>query len=177
MAAENRLWCFQGLLGANPPWDLRSHLQEEGEKKSASQVLEVTVLIVRISLFLCLWLQPCPQIGQVSSYVAPRLIFSPPTTWYMMPFYQGQDLMAMFLVSSFFFFFNTYWLCWVLVVAHTIFIAACGILLVVACGIFSCSMQTLSCSLWYLVPQPGIEPGPPELKCGVLTTGSPGKSL
>ena len=77
----------------------------------------------------------------------------------------------------FFFFFNSYWLCWVLVVAHTIFIAACGILLVVACGIFSCSMQTLSCSLWYLVPQPGIEPGPPELKCGVLTTGSPGKSL
>ena len=89
-----------------------------------------------------------PTEGQVSTYAAPRLIFPPHTTWYMMPFYQGQDLMAMFLVSSFFFFFfNTYWLCWVLVVAHTIFIASCRILLVVACGIFSCSMQTLSCSL------------------------------
>ena len=80
MAAENRLWCFQGLLGANPPWDLWSHLREQGEKKAASQFLEMTVLIVRISLLLCLWLQPCPQTGQGSAYVAPRLIFTPPTT-------------------------------------------------------------------------------------------------
>ena len=31
---------------------------------------------------------------------------------------------------------------------------SCGTwdLLVVACGIFSCSMQTLSCSMWDLVP-------------------------
>ena len=60
----------------------------------------------------------------------------------MMSFYQGQDLMVLFLMSSFSlslsFFFNTYWLRWVLVVAHTIFVAVCGILLVVACGIFSC---------------------------------------
>ena len=27
----------------------------------------------------------------------------------------------------------------------------------------SCSMQTLSCSIWDLVPWPGIEPGPPAL--------------
>jgi len=33
--------------------------------------------------------------------------------------------------------------------------------LVVACGIFTCSVQTLSCGMWDLVPQPGIEPGPP----------------
>ena len=40
------------------------------------------------------------------------------------------------------------WLCWVLVVTH---------------GIFSWGMQTLSGSLWNLVPWPGIKPGPPAL--------------
>ena len=51
-------------------------------------------------------------------------------------------------------------------------------LLAVACGIFSRSMRTLSCSLWDLVPQPGTEPRPPlHWKCGVLATGAPGKSL
>ena len=35
------------------------------------------------------------------------------------------------------------WLCWVLVAAY---------------GTFSCSMQTLSCGMWDLVPWPGIEP-------------------
>ena len=32
--------------------------------------------------------------------------------------------------------------------------------LVAACGIFGCGMGTLSCSMWDLVPWPGIEPGP-----------------
>ena len=40
------------------------------------------------------------------------------------------------------------WLCWVLVVTHRI---------------FSWGMQTLSGSLWNLVPWPGIKPGPPAL--------------
>ena len=35
--------------------------------------------------------------------------------------------------------------------------------LVVACGIFSCDMQTLSCVMWDLVPWPRIEPGAPAL--------------
>ena len=35
--------------------------------------------------------------------------------------------------------------------------------LVSAYGIFSCGMQTLSCSIWDLVPWPGSEPGPPAL--------------
>ena len=35
--------------------------------------------------------------------------------------------------------------------------------LVVAYGIFSCSVQTFSCGMWDLVPCPGIEPGPPAL--------------
>ena len=41
----------------------------------------------------------------------------------------------------------------------------CGMqdLLVAACGIFSCSRRTLSCSMWDLVPRPGIKPGPPAL--------------
>ena len=34
---------------------------------------------------------------------------------------------------------------------------------VVACGIFSCYMQILSCRMWDLVPWPGIEPKPPAL--------------
>ena len=35
--------------------------------------------------------------------------------------------------------------------------------LVSAYGIFSGGMQTLSCSMWDLVPWPGIKPGPPAL--------------
>ena len=37
---------------------------------------------------------------------------------------------------------------------------SCGTwdLLLMACEIFSCSMQTLSCGMWDLVPRPGIEP-------------------
>ena len=35
----------------------------------------------------------------------------------------------------------------------------------------------LSCSMWDLVSQPGIEPGPPVWECEVLVTGPPGKSL
>ena len=34
---------------------------------------------------------------------------------------------------------------------------------VMACRIFSCSIWTLSCSRWDLVPWPGINPGPPAL--------------
>ena len=42
---------------------------------------------------------------------------------------------------------------------------SCGMqdLLVVACGIFSCGMQTLSCGMRDLVPWPGVEPRPPAL--------------
>ena len=34
----------------------------------------------------------------------------------------------------------------------------------------------LSCGMWALVPQPGIEPRPLHWEHGVLTTGPPGKS-
>ena len=34
---------------------------------------------------------------------------------------------------------------------------------VAVCRIFSWGMRTLSCALWDLVPQPGMEPGPPAL--------------
>ena len=44
-----------------------------------------------------------------------------------------------------------------------------------ACGIYSFSIQTLSCGMWSLVPGPGIRPGPPVL--GVLATQPPGKFL
>ena len=37
-------------------------------------------------------------------------------------------------------------------------------------------IQTLSCSIWDLVPQPRIEPWPLHWECGILPTGSPGKS-
>ena len=30
----------------------------------------------------------------------------------------------------------------------------------VGCGIFSCGMRTLSCSMWDLIPRPEIEPRP-----------------
>ena len=32
-----------------------------------------------------------------------------------------------------------------------------------SCWIFSCHLKTLSCSMWDLVPWPGMEPGPPAL--------------
>ena len=35
--------------------------------------------------------------------------------------------------------------------------------------IFSCSMRTLSCGMWDLVPWPGIKPGPPALGAWSLT--------
>ena len=35
----------------------------------------------------------------------------------------------------------------------------------------------LSCSMWDLVPWPGIEPGAPYFGSRVLATGPPGKSL
>ena len=41
--------------------------------------------------------------------------------------------------------------------------------LVAACRLLSCGMWTLSCSMWDLVPQPGIEPGPPALGAQSLT--------
>ena len=48
---------------------------------------------------------------------------------------------------------------------------SCGTqdLLVAACGLISCSMQTLSCSMRDLVPRPGIEPRPPALEVRSLT--------
>ena len=36
-------------------------------------------------------------------------------------------------------------------------------LLIVECRIFSCSMRTLRCGMWNLVPWSGIEPRPPAL--------------
>ena len=54
------------------------------------------------------------------------------------------------------------WLHWVLLAACKIFFAACEIF-VAACGIFSCGRRTLSCSMWDLVPWPGIKPGSPAL--------------
>ena len=53
-------------------------------------------------------------------------------------------------------------------------VAPCGIFIAV-CRVFSYRMQTLSCSLWDLVPWPGMEPSP--LVQRVLATGSPEKSL
>ena len=48
---------------------------------------------------------------------------------------------------------------------------------VAACGIFSRGMRTLSCGVWGLVPQPGMEPGPLNWKLRVLTIGPAGKLL
>ena len=76
----------------------------------------------------------------------------------------------------FFFFFNTYWLRWVLVVAHTLFVAVCGILLVVVCRIFSGSVQTVA-ARGICFPDQGSDLGPLHWECGVLTPGPPGKSL
>ena len=54
------------------------------------------------------------------------------------------------------------WPCWVLVATREI---------------FSCSMKTLSCGIWDLVPDRGLNPGPLHWEQGVLAPGPPGKSL
>ena len=41
--------------------------------------------------------------------------------------------------------------------------------LTVACRVFSCSMQTLSCSMWDIVPRPAIEPWPSSLGAWMLS--------
>ena len=41
----------------------------------------------------------------------------------------------------------------------------------------SCSMQTICCSMWDLVPWPGFNPGPLHWECGVLASEPPAKSL
>ena len=46
-----------------------------------------------------------------------------------------------------------------------------------ACGIFSCGMWTLGCSMWDLVPQPGIEPGSPALGAQSLSHWTTGEVL
>ena len=38
-------------------------------------------------------------------------------------------------------------------------------------------LHYIECGILLIVPWPGIEPGPPVLKCRVLTSGPPGKSL
>ena len=44
--------------------------------------------------------------------------------------------------------------------------------LIAVCGIFSCVMGSLGCSMWDLVPWPGIKPGPPlHREPGVLALG------
>ena len=53
--------------------------------------------------------------------------------------------MAIQIISSFLFIFVKYF---------CIFLAAPGL---------RCGMRTLGCSVWDLVPWPGVEPGPPEL--------------
>ena len=65
--------------------------------------------------------------------------------------------------SFFFFFFNVYLAGYVLAVACRIFSL---------CRIISCSMQTPSCSMWDLVPWPGMEPGPPALGVWSLSHGT-----
>ena len=44
-----------------------------------------------------------------------------------------------------------------------------SLIFVATCGIFGSYIQILSCSMWDLVPRPGIELGPPEL--GVHSLG------
>ena len=47
----------------------------------------------------------------------------------------------------------------------------------VKCGDFNCCLQTFSCSMWYLISWPGIEPGPLAWEHWVLATALPGKSI
>ena len=77
-------------------------------------------------------------------------------------FHEGKDWSLPYLLAlSTIFFFFLIWLHWVLGKARGIF--------VVVCMIFSCSM-------WDLVPWPGIEPWTPAFGAWSITTGPPEKS-
>ena len=76
--------------------------------------------------------------------------------WKFIPF----DYLKIF----FLFFFNLFWLCWVLAAAPELpTVVACRLSCPVACMV--------------LVPQLGVEPKSPELEGEFLTTGPAGKSL
>ena len=47
----------------------------------------------------------------------------------------------------------------------------------IVCEIFSCSVWTLSCGMWDLVPQPGIKPRPPALGAWTLVHWTTGEVL
>ena len=70
------------------------------------------------------------------------------------------------------------WLHWVLVAAFRTFDLRCRTcdLSVAACRIFSSGMQTISSSMWDLVPCPGIKPRPPALGAQSLSHWTTRKS-
>ena len=57
---------------------------------------------------------------------------------------------------------------------HQVLVAACKTFR--SCSLKKCSLWTLPCSMWDLVPWPGIKPELPTSEVLVLTAGPPGKS-
>ena len=90
--------------------------------------------------------------SQVPAWLARVLVWAG-QAWFL-PF-------AMAYYYSFKIFIFIYCPHWILVMAHRIFDLRCG-------------MLTLSCSVWNLVPSPGIKPRPMHWKHGVLATGPQG---
>ena len=58
---------------------------------------------------------------------------------------------------------------------HQALVAACKTFC--SCSLQKCSLRTVPCGMWDLVPWPGIEPELPTSGVLVLTAGPPGKSL
>ena len=52
-----------------------------------------------------------------------------------------------------------------------------SLIFLAACRVFSCSMKTLSCSMWIWLPDQGLNLGPLYWEVSVLAIGPPGKSL
>ena len=133
----------------------------------------------RAQLLCGMWDPPRPGLEPVSPALAGRFSTTAP------PGKPLIFLLKIILFIIFFFLFLGGVLCWVLVAACGVFVAAHRLLS--SCGLKALSLRRvgsvvvvrrLSCPVAHgiLVPQPGIEPTSPELEGGFFTTGPPGKS-
>ena len=102
--------------------------------------------IPRVSRWMLCWVKEWMQV-HYKACLSTKQIFE------MMKLRWNEQYFLMFFFSFFFF---LIWMSRVLVAAHRIFHLCCDV------QSFHCSIRTLSCSMWDLVPRPGIEPRPPE---------------
>ena len=69
----------------------------------------------------------------------------------------------LFTFNLFIFIYSLFFNLFIYSLIHAVLVAACGI------SVFTVALRIFSCSMWDLVPCPGIEPGPPALEAWSLS--------